>query len=211
MSIQCANLTENDQVVHCCLSSESVLAKSTTACDDTTVVSNAVLLATFVVSADLSIDDTICTLSESLLILSNLSFLSSSWSWIVLHSRDFDHRRKLCSNHRLIALLRVFWIVSETIESFLCDLNMKKSFWIEIFDKLRLLFRSSWCSWSVVTAMSNRDLKWLTLVAENVNEIEWLKSLAVCCDLLIVLKSLASWRSSSRLFLTFRARARSLD
>ena len=77
----------------------------------------------------------------------------------------------------------MFWIENETIEVIALVLFLQ--IWFEYrrfisydsFDKLRERFQLSWCSWSVVTAMNNRDLKWLTLVAKNVNEIEWLKLL----------------------------------
>ena len=137
------------------------------------------------------------TLTECLLVLSDLSSYrrhdlelhcihaisqsSRSFCWdrrLLLLRSAFD----LLLRMLLISWLLMLWTASETIKSFLYDLNIENSFWIEVFDKMCLLFQSSWCSWSVVTAMNNWDLKWLTLVDEDVSKIEWSKLL---CRLLI--------------------------
>ena len=98
-------------------------------------------------------------LTRFLLILSNLNFLSSSW--FCDNSRCFDHRRSSCWSRLIIleALNREWDDRSQCSLVVSRRLEYRNSFLIEIFSNLRLLFQSSWCSWLVVTAMSNQELE----------------------------------------------------
>ena len=162
----------------------------------------------------LSHSQSLLILTECLLVLSNLRFLSFSWSWTVSHSCDFSiieitqnqivvlhscdfliacscwDQHSICSWECLdiLTLDALQWTRDEIVvfELFLDDLNVRNSVWIEVFDKLRLLFQSSWCSWSVVTAVDNRELEMIDACCLRCQwEIERLKSVAVRCELLV--------------------------
>ena len=146
--------------------------------------SNTVLLAALTVHA-VQTSTIQCILTDFLLILSNMNFLSPSWFYctsrpeVILQSDDFafvpflDRRKSF-----LLKSSCDFWIFYYALvenkairivifEWFLDDLNVKKLFWMNVsascadffnrFDILDL----SWLLWII------ESLKWLTLVIEN--------------------------------------------
>ena len=179
----------------------------------------------------LSYSQFLLILTEYLLILSNLKFLSFFWFQAVLHSCDFSIiERIFCCNHRLFLTifylstqLLMFQTENETIEVVILewrldDLRIEYEKFIvhRSFDKLRRLFQSFSRFWSVITVMNDRDLKWLTLVVENINEIEWLKLFAVIVDfslcwIALLLKLCLETFFENFFFVALQARTRSLD
>ena len=115
-----------------------------------------------------------------MLVLSNVEFdarsshcIAFARSRISAISRSLKKFLLTCWNRRLF--LRVW---KRDLELFLYD--------SKIFDKLRRLFQLSWCSWSVVIAMSNRELEMIDACCLKCQwEIERLKLIAVRCELLV--------------------------
>ena len=158
-----------------------------------------------------NVDDTIDVSTELLLILSIVSFLSS-WLWIILHLDEITSDATSHACNFLIACsywdqYSIYsWECSWYLVSWCSAVKAKRSkslrvvfWWLEYkkfishesFDKLRKLFQSIWCSWSVVTAVNNRELEMIDVYCWECQwEIERLKSIVVRCRLLIASSSL---------------------
>ena len=181
----------------CRSSSESALAKSTLACDDTKLLqSHQIQFCCSWCERYNCVDWISVSLIEFeslivFLILICIVFMRFCNHVILQQSRSS------CSDRRQLLLRSAFdlfcswyfdsWKCSWYLEAlnserdlklFLYDLNIENSFWIEVFDKLRLLFQSSWCSWFVVTAVDNRELEMIDACRLKCQwEIEWSKTL----------------------------------